>query len=241
VGSPPDPTVALESSGEIFVSIGIELHSAATEFRAELSASEQRTFDRSMVYLRSSGLASRALRVGEYAPDFDLVSNAGDIITLGELIRSGPVVMSFYWGGWSRCCTLYLSAFQEAVEEFAAAGARVVAVSAERSADLRATAHFNRLDFDLLSDPDGKVARLFGLSFRLPDELRGIFSRLGVDIAAYTTTNDLTLPLPATYVFDGEGIATYAHVDPDPMRRPDPKVVLSEIRRLTGVSAMTFD
>jgi peroxiredoxin len=128
---------------------------------------------------------------------------------------------------------LYLRALQDREEEFAAAGATIVAVSAERAPELRASALLNGLRFDLLSDDGGRVARLFGLLVRVPDDLNASFARLGVDIARYTTIADQLLPLPATYVLDRDGVARYAHVDPDPARRPEPDALLAEIRRLT--------
>jgi peroxiredoxin len=217
-----------------------ELLGTTLDFRAELDAEQRRHFDRAIVYLRFSGLASGALRTGEYVPEFELESTAGGRYGLSDLVRGGPSVVTFYWGGWNRCCMHYLRALQDRLGEFEAAGARVVGISCEAMRDLRATARLNRLAFDLLSDERGRVARLFGLQFQLPEELYEIFQRLGVDIAAFTTTPDLALPVPATYVVNGDGAVTYASVDPDPTRRPDPSVVLGEVQRLTGGSPLAI-
>ena len=50
--------------------------------------------------LAESGITERCLKVGDIAPDFDLLSALGKSISLGELLKKGPVVLSFYRGGW---------------------------------------------------------------------------------------------------------------------------------------------
>jgi hypothetical protein len=50
--------------------------------------------------LRRSGLADRALKVGDRVPDFTLPDEDGRPVRLAGLLARGPVVLSFYRGRW---------------------------------------------------------------------------------------------------------------------------------------------
>jgi hypothetical protein len=50
--------------------------------------------------LRSSGLADRALGVGDRAPDFVLPDYEGKLFDSRAARRTGPLVVSFYRGVW---------------------------------------------------------------------------------------------------------------------------------------------
>jgi hypothetical protein len=50
--------------------------------------------------LEESGLAERAIGLGDRAPDFALPNQAGDTVSLSEIVSSGPIVLGFYRGRW---------------------------------------------------------------------------------------------------------------------------------------------
>ena len=50
--------------------------------------------------LARSGITEKCLRAGDTAPDFDLPNAHGKSVSLQELLKTGPVVLSFYRGGW---------------------------------------------------------------------------------------------------------------------------------------------
>lgn len=50
--------------------------------------------------LRASGIADRAPKPGERAPDFALPNVRGEEIRLGDLLGRGAVVLAFYRGAW---------------------------------------------------------------------------------------------------------------------------------------------
>jgi hypothetical protein len=50
--------------------------------------------------LARSGITKKCLRAGDTAPDFDLPNAHGKLVSLKELLKKGPVVLSFYRGGW---------------------------------------------------------------------------------------------------------------------------------------------
>ncbi len=56
--------------------------------------------DRSTADLAESGITVSCLQGGDTAPDFVLTNTAGKSVVLKELLKRGPVVVSFYRGGW---------------------------------------------------------------------------------------------------------------------------------------------
>ena len=47
-----------------------------------------------------SGIAEKALKVGDKAPDFTLPNAKGESVTLSDLLAKGPAVVAFYRGTW---------------------------------------------------------------------------------------------------------------------------------------------
>lgn len=50
--------------------------------------------------LKATGIEGKAIQNGEPAPDFTLPNHLGDNVNLGALLQEGPLVVSFYRGGW---------------------------------------------------------------------------------------------------------------------------------------------
>lgn len=50
--------------------------------------------------LGRSGLLAKAIKVGDLAPDFELNNTEGETVALGDLLDKGPLILSFYRGGW---------------------------------------------------------------------------------------------------------------------------------------------
>jgi hypothetical protein len=50
--------------------------------------------------LEQSGITASCLKEGDTAPDFVLPNAAGRWVSLMRILKAGPVVLSFYRGGW---------------------------------------------------------------------------------------------------------------------------------------------
>jgi hypothetical protein len=50
--------------------------------------------------LRNSGILDRALKKGDRAPEFTLPDVNGNTVSSAELLRRGPLVVSFFRGRW---------------------------------------------------------------------------------------------------------------------------------------------
>ncbi len=69
---------------------------ATTRIPADSLAIMHRETDR----LQQSGLAERALGVGDHLPDFSLLAQAGNEVRSSDLLNRGPLVLTFFRGVW---------------------------------------------------------------------------------------------------------------------------------------------
>lgn len=104
---------------------------------------------------------------GDLVPDFTLHDHKGEARSLAEFTASGPVVVFFYPAAMTPGCTMESCHFRDLAAEFAAVGAQRVGISADPVDRQREFAETNGFDYPLLSDPDGAVARLFGVRRKL--------------------------------------------------------------------------
>lgn len=195
---------------------------------AEVIAAYEKGIDE----LRADGIAGRALAIGDTMPGFALPNADGATVRSADLLGRGPLVVTFYRGGWCPYCNLELRAYQAQAARLAAAGATVVAISPEVPDEAAKTAASNALAFDVLSDAGNAVARSFGLVFRLSDELVEIYRRNGNDLEKRNGDGSWELPVPGTFVVDAGGRVALADVDPDYTRRLDPEQVIAAVERL---------
>ena len=90
-----------------------------------------------------------------------------------------------------------------------------------------------KLDFDILTDRHNSVASQFGLTFVLPEDLKGVYRKFGLDLAHFDGDDSWTLPLPARFVIDQQSTIHSAAFDPDYTTRPEPEETVRSLRELT--------
>lgn len=173
-----------------------------------------------------------ALGIGAIAPPFSLPDAYGAQVDLSSLLSKGPVVLIFYRGGWCPFCNMHLRAFQLARPHVRALGAQVVLISPELGAHGQTLVERHALLFPVLSDSDNRVARQYGLVFRMPTELRAEYLADGVDLAEHNGDTSWELPMPATFVVSADGRICYAFVSADYTQRAEPEEVLGVLKRL---------
>ncbi|MHB1252098.1 MAG: peroxiredoxin, partial [Acidimicrobiales bacterium] len=87
----------------------------------------------------------------------------GVVRSLSTLLLSGPVVLFFYPAAMTKGCTKESCTFRDLAAQFAAVGAQRIGISMD-SVERQATfAEHNALDYPLLSDDGGEVAKLYGV------------------------------------------------------------------------------
>ena len=214
----------------------MSLKEQLAEYRAgwyqRVPAERQATMQRHIEGLRNGAIARPHLKVGDHAPAIALANAKGATVDVGTFLKKGPVIVTFYRGGWCPYCNLELKAYQEILPQIAAAGASLVAISPEKPDDTLSTAEKNALTFEVLSDVGQKVGRAFGLVYEFTDELKSAYHGFNLDIPARNgTPGEWALPVSATYVIDRDGSIVYAYTDADYRDRADPRDVLAVVMK----------
>ncbi|MCE5292370.1 MAG: peroxiredoxin [Nocardiaceae bacterium] len=114
------------------------------------------------------------MRIGDLAPDFELADQDGELRKLSDLLINGPVALFFYPAAFTPGCTKEACHFRDLAGEFEEAGVQRIGISrddVQKQSDW--TAKYS-LDYPLLADIDGAVARAYGSS------RGGLFGALGL-------------------------------------------------------------
>lgn len=88
------------------------------------------------------------------------------------------------------------------------------------------------LPFKLLGDPGNVTASKYGLTWTLPEDLRDVYRTFDISLPDYNGDDSWTLPIPARYVIDRDGIVRWASADPDYTVRPEPEETIAALRAL---------
>jgi len=103
------------------------------------------------------------LAKGSVAPEFELVDQAGRKRSLSGLLTDGPLILYFYPADFTPGCTREACSFRDLHQDLLRARLRVVGVSPQDADSHRRFAEKHTLNFTLLSDPDKKVIKAYGL------------------------------------------------------------------------------
>jgi peroxiredoxin len=214
-----------------------ELDARRAQFLQSAPKEKIEAYQRGVDELAASGAAARAVQRGDMAPDFTLTNAKGAPVTLSRLLAQGPVVLTFYRGGWCPYCNLHLRAYQKALPEIRAAGGQLVAVTPEPPDKSLTTAEKNALEFEVLSDVKGEAGRAYRLFFDLSEELRQLYAASGNDLSKWNADGEWHLPMPATYVIGQDGRVTFAFVDAEYRNRAEPADLVAAVRALQKKAA----
>lgn len=179
----------------------------------------------------NSGILSTALNIGDKAPDFTLENAVGDPVKLSEYLKDGPVVLTWYRGGWCPYCNLTLNHLQANLSEIKAESANLLAITSEIPDKSLSTVEKNNLEFEVLSDVENEVGNKFGIIFELTSEVADVYEK-SFQFHEYYGNDRKELPLAATYVIDQSGIIRYAFLDSDYRNRAEPSEIVDALRNI---------
>jgi len=209
-----------------------ELAAFKAEFSRTAPAGRAALYEAKIEELRADFASKKAVSVDEIAPNFTLPDAAGKSVILNDLLRSGPVVLTFYRGGWCPYCNIQLRAYQSVLPRIAALGGRLVAVSPQLPDNSLDTVTRNALTFDVLSDVGNKVARSYGLVYSLADEIRSALRSNNKALPSINGDESWELPVPATYVIARDRRVALAYIEVDYRKRLEPEALLTCLRSL---------
>ena len=188
--------------------------------------------DRSTQELKDSGIEQRALKTGDTVPDFVLPNQHGQTRRLSDLLQRAPVVLNVYRGGWCPYCNMEMKALHDALPAIEAHGAQLVGLTPEQPDMALASAERNGLAIDILSDAGNRVSEQLGLVFELPQALRPIYEKFGIDLPAYNGDRTFRLPVPASYIIDRQGVIRFHFVNADYTLRLEPDAIVAQLASL---------
>ena len=181
---------------------------------------------RAVAELKERHLAVNILPVGAKAPAFDLPDQAGKKVSSSELLAEGKVVLCFIRGRWCPFCVGQMEAMNLALPQIQGAGAILVAISPQTVKQSFFMHDQHKLRFPLLSDAGNKIARQFGLTYRVPETQEAVYRRAFVNLPFTNGDESWELPIPATYILDRDGTILYASANEDYTERPEPTDIL---------------
>ncbi len=104
-----------------------------------------------------------SINVGHAAPHFSLQNQNDNTFNLQEHIGKQKLVLYFYPRNESAICTTDVCEFRDHFAEYTKAGAMVIGINDGTIESHKSFAQNHHLPFTLLSDPDNKVLKLFGV------------------------------------------------------------------------------
>ena len=142
------------------------------------------------------------LTPGSKAPDFTLMNQDRQAVTLSTALANGPVVLAFFPAAFSSVCQQELCTFRDSMADLSAVKAQVMGVSTDTFFTLKAWGDQQRFGFPLLSDYNKEVIRQYGVVNPDMIGLKEIAKR-------------------AVFVIDPAGIVRHQEVLEDARNEPD--------------------
>jgi peroxiredoxin len=143
-----------------------------------------------------------SIDVGAKAPDFTLMNQDREPVTLSEQLKQGPVVLAFFPAAFSGTCTKEMCTFRDAAPSLNDVKAKVLGISVDTFFAQKAWADAQHLNFPLLSDFNKTVIRQYDV---VNPDMIGL-----QDIAKR-----------AVFVIDRGGIVRHREVLDDARNEPD--------------------
>lgn len=215
------------NKGELNTLLDIKRKEGAAKFTEE----KNKIYADGIASVVDSGVLEKALNVGDKAPNFTLKNALNKAVSLYAELENGPVVLTWYRGGWCPYCNITLHYLQEKLPEFNKAGATLIALTPELSDNSLSTSEKNNLEFTVLSDVGNKIGKEFGVVFTLTNEVAAIYNA-GFGLNEVNGDESNQLPLAATYVIDKKGIIQYAFLDADYRERAELTEIVAALNKL---------
>ena len=188
----------------------------------------QAVHTRAVAELQTTGLADRSLKVGDKSPSFEIPDHNGKPVSSSDLLSCGRLVLMFIRGRWCPFCVSQLEAMNFIAPEIAAKAA-LVAISPQTEKQTFFMRDQHKLTFPVLVDAQNKIARKFGLAYRVPEEQQGLYRSTFVNLPHVNGDPSWELPIPATFVLDRDGTILFASANEDYTDRPEPLRILSAV------------
>ncbi|SHN15974.1 peroxiredoxin-like family protein [Flavobacterium xinjiangense] len=173
------------------------------------------------------------INVGDKTPLFHLPNAVGDIISIENLLKQGPVVITFYRGNWCPYCNLVLNAYQRILPEIKTLGANLIAISPQNPVSSLYMQAKHDLGYEVLSDAENTIAKLFTTIIKSETEIINEAKKLGIDFYDFYDFydhNSKEIPVPAVFIINKNGTVVFAKCENGDYRlRVEPQDILDAL------------
>ena len=170
------------------------------------------------VTLRGVRATPPQLKPGSPLPDFRAVDEQGDPVSSLEL-HGSPTVILFVRGNWCPFCSRQVSNLTQHYRDIVNLGAKLILVTPKPLETTRHVAEFFKVEFNFWLDQELAVTKLLGLL-----QEGGVPRNYNKEYGSDTIW-------PTALVVDAAGIIRYTELSKHISDRPDPGLLLREIRK----------
>ena len=105
----------------------------------------------------------QGLQVGDKAPEFKAQTDDGTVWDVKDYLGKNYIVAYFYPAAMTGGCTKQACSYRDHMDKLLAQGVVVVGISGDKVENLRLFKQAENLNFSLLSDDRGEIAKAFGV------------------------------------------------------------------------------
>ena len=173
--------------------------------------------------------STSTLLVGDRAPDFHGIDQAGELVNLRESLKKGPVVLIFFRGSWCPYCNKHISKFQDSLEYVLDKGASVIAVSPQIPEYNNKIVKKTGATFSIIHDRGYQIMDAYYVSFPMNEKTIKRYSTFGKRVDRANGNEDYILPVPATFIIGEDRKIRYIQYDPNYKNRSSVAEVLQNL------------
>lgn len=168
----------------------------------------------------------QGLSVNDKAPYFAAKDQHGQTVKLSAVLKGGPVVVVFYRGQWCPYCNRQLKSLQDSLAFIKRKGATLIAVTPEKMDNISKTIDKTGASYSVLFDDGLKIMRSYDVAFAVDSSTISRYKKFGIDFNEVNGRNGASLPVPAVYIINREGIIIFKHFDSDYKKRVSVREIL---------------
>jgi len=173
--------------------------------------------------LVSQAQNATGLAIGDKAPAFTATTNDGSTWKLADYVGKKNVVVYFYPAAMTGGCTKQACAYRDAQPTIEAANAVVVGVSGDNPEGLKLFKKAENLNFTLLADEKGEIAKSFGVPVKDGGKITREIEGKSYDLTRGATASRWT------FIIDKKGNIIYKNEQVDAAK--DAEAVLAFLRK----------
>ena len=162
------------------------------------------------------------LKVGDKAPQFAAVADNNELWDSQNHIGKHILVVYFYPGAMTAGCTTEACSYRDDLQELKNLGVEVIGISGDSVKNQQLFKQVNHLNFTLLSDVNGEIAKKFGVPVRQGGSTTQVLNNKKITLNRGVTASRWT------FVIDKSGTIIYKNTSVDPAK--DSQQVIAVIK-----------